>query len=159
MKKKKVVRLSLKAPAAAKKGFSTNTVGNNNNREPPHKHAAGEKCLSSKADCKGVSSGSYRCIFSKARYKLKINFFKLIKNLKIFLIFDIFLRQCLTCWVNSIPCESCSNKSSNQEEGEDALNTTQESILSMLTPSEDEKANIDAIEKHLGTILYLIQNA
>jgi hypothetical protein len=47
----------------------------------------------------------------------------------------------------------------NQEEDEDALNTTQESILSMLTPSEDEKANIDAIEKHLGTILYLIQNA
>ena len=67
---------------------------------------------------------------------------------------------CLTCWVNSIPCESCSNKSLNQEEEEDALlNTTQESILSMLTPSEDEKANIDAIEKHLGTILYLVHNA
>lgn len=84
--------------------------------------------------------------------------------------------------MNSIPCESCSkNKSSTQEEevvegGEnDVLDTTKESILSsetdesvsfsskndtvanildMLTLSEAEKANIDAIEEFCGTTLY-----
>ena len=88
---------------------------------------------------------------------------------------------CLTCWVNSIPCESCcNNKSSTQEEedkgGEnDVLDTTKESILSsetdesvsslskndtvanildMLTLSEAEKANIDVIEEFCGMILY-----
>ena len=88
---------------------------------------------------------------------------------------------CLTCWVNSIPCESCCiNKSSTQEEedkgGEnDVLDTTKESILSsetdesvsslskndtvanildMRTLSEAEKANIDAIEEFCGMILY-----
>ena len=65
-KDKKDVRLSLKAPAAAEKDFSTN----GGKREARHKRAAGEKCLSSKADCKGVSSGSYRCISCKSRYVL-----------------------------------------------------------------------------------------
>ncbi len=83
--------------------------------------------------------------------------------------------------MNSIPCESCcsNNKSSTQEEedkgGEnDVLDTTKESILSsetdesvsslskndtvanildMLTLSEAEKANIDAIEEFCGMIL------
>jgi hypothetical protein len=71
-KEKKVVRLSLKAPAGAEKDFSTNTAGGK--REPRQKHAAGEKCFSSKADCKGVSSGSYRCISCKVRYVLKLSF-------------------------------------------------------------------------------------
>ena len=70
-KEKKVVRLSLKAPAA-EKDFSTNTAGGK--REPRQKHAAGEKCFSSKDDCKGVSSGSYRCISCKVRYVLKLSF-------------------------------------------------------------------------------------
>ena len=83
--------------------------------------------------------------------------------------------------MNSIPCESCcNNKLSTQEEedegGEnDVLDTTKESILSsetdesvsslskndtvanildMLTLSEAEKANIDAIEEFCGMILY-----
>ncbi len=65
------MRLSLKAPAGAEKDFpTTNTAGGK--REPRHKHAAGEKCFSSKADCKGVSSGSYRCISCKVRYVLKL---------------------------------------------------------------------------------------
>ncbi len=81
------MRLSLKAPAAAEKDFFTN----GGKREARHKHAAGEKCLSSKADCKGVSSGSYRSISCKSRYVL---FKLLIKNLKFFLIFDLFLRKC-----------------------------------------------------------------
>jgi hypothetical protein len=79
--------------------------------------------------------------------------------------------------VNSIPCESCcNNKSSSTQEEEDkggendVLDTTKESILSsetdesvsslskndtvanildMLTLSEAEKANIDAIEEFL----------
>ena len=63
-KEKKEVRLSLKAPA--EKDCTNNA---NNKREPRNKRpAAGKECLSSKADCKGVSSSSYRCISCKARY-------------------------------------------------------------------------------------------
>ena len=88
IKKKKVVRLSLKKPAGAEKDFPTNTAGGGGGkREPRHKHAAGEKCFSSKADCKGVSSsGSYRCISCKVRYVLKLTFLNNIikKSLKLF---------------------------------------------------------------------------
>ena len=85
--------------------------------------------------------------------------------------------------MNSIPCESCcNNKSSSTQEEEDkggendVLDTTKESILlssetdesvsslskndtvanilDMLTLSEAEKANIDAIEEFCGMILY-----
>lgn len=65
-KEKKDVRLSLKAPAEKD---CTNVNDANNKREPRNKRpAAGKECLSSKADCKGVSSSSYRCISCKARY-------------------------------------------------------------------------------------------
>ena len=76
----------MKAPAGAEKDFLTNTAGGGGKREPRHKHAAGEKCFSSKADCKGVSSGSYRCISCKVRYVLKLIFLNNIikKSLKLF---------------------------------------------------------------------------